>query len=189
MQPLLRGWQTASMGCRCGWGRRGFRWCRPTCSKNPSLCLRRQVRGDVYVRAQVRVRARARACARACVRARVRVCAGGCAYAYACAGMYRGGGRRRFRAIISPGKISEGEKFATQSQSLHCLPHTLHCQSPQTSPQNISPSSLKTKFSHEIIPPPPPCVQMHTHVGQIHVQVLVRCACLCVCPGAWAAPS
>ena len=57
--------------------------------------------------------------------------------------------RQRWRVffIISPGKISEGETFAT-------LPHTHRTAKVSRFRQwNIAPPSLKTKISHEIIPP------------------------------------
>ena len=84
----------------------------------------------------------------------------------------RGGGGGFCAGIISPGKISP----PLQIPSLHCLPHKLHCESPQTSPgenfstflnefvkQNYSPccdwqptSQAKQRGPQSLPPPTPP---------------------------------
>ena len=61
-----------------------------------------------------------------------------------------GGGYNFVRGLFQRGKF----RRPCKSQSLHCLVHTVHCQSPQISRGKISPPSLKTKFSHEKLSPP-----------------------------------
>ena len=66
-------------------------------------------------------------------------------------GLQGGGGDNFVRGLFRPGKFPRGKfRHPCKSQSLLCL--TSHCPSSKIRQGNISPPSLKTKISHEIIP-------------------------------------
>ena len=71
--------------------------------------------------------------------------------------LQEGGGNNFVRALLRREKFGRRKfRHPCKSQSLHCLTHTLHCQTPQISPGETSPPSLKTNFPTKLSPNDPP---------------------------------